>query len=394
MADNMVVSFRSNIQRRRFEALRQREMTLHIVPDSHTMVALGISESVRFLIHQIGWESFAFSNLPIYRNLTLEFLSSFKYDPIYGKHLRRGLVSFRLFGNTYTYNHRDIAEFLGVPSGLDAITRVQNDSFMEGELKRYWGIITGNPNAAPNERFSSEIHNPAFRYFHMIIAHTFFGKAMNNTTVSQAELFMMFCVYQNRPINAATFLLTNFVRIIEEPTHPISIGGFVTFLARAIGLHTPLSKIVPLGGMQPMDLNLCFNYHMIGNLGPNEFQLLINLVPVHHFTLPNSLRISIHDKDNWLYDLEGQDGSDPETPPLYHYTPGPPSPPHPAASSTVPPTPADHGATIATLQTEIATLRTDFHNFMDLVIAQLDRLTQDILSLRRRFPPADAPPSG
>ncbi|MCI02100.1 hypothetical protein A2U01_0023132, partial [Trifolium medium] len=301
-------------------------MSFHTFPDSHTMVALGISESVRFLTNKIRWERFIFSNLPTYRSLTLEFLSSFKYDPNHGQYIRSDLVSFRLFGNTYSFTHREIAEFLGVPSGPDAFIRVQDDTFIESELKRYWGSISGNPNSTPDARNSTEIHNPTLRYFHMIIAHTFFGKPVNNTTVSKAELFMMFCVYQSRPINAATFILVNFVKIIEDPTHHISIGGFVTFLARAIGLHTPLSQIVPFGGIQPMDITFCFNHHLIGNLGPNEFQLLINFEPVHQFTLPNSDRTSVHDKRNWLYDLEGQDETDPDTPPLYHYTPGPASP--------------------------------------------------------------------
>ncbi|MCI52617.1 hypothetical protein A2U01_0073863, partial [Trifolium medium] len=94
-----------------------------------------------------------------------------------------------------------------------------------------------------------------------------------------------------------------------------------------------------------------------------------------------------HNKQNWLYDLEGQDETDPETLPLYYYIPGPTSPSPPAISSTAPPSQIDHGAAIASLQDELAmlrtdftslqdeitTLRTDFHNFMDLAIEQLDR---------------------
>ncbi|KAK2443542.1 hypothetical protein QL285_014632 [Trifolium repens] len=162
----------------------------------------------------------------------------------------------------------------------------------------------------------------------MIIAHTIFGKSVNNTAVSREEHFMMFYVFQSRPINAATFLLANFAKIIEDTTRRISIGDFVTFLARAIDLHTPLSRIVLSGGIQPMDITFCFNNHLIGNLGPDQFQLLINFKSVHHFTMSNSDRTSVHDKQNCLYDFEGQDETDPEIPPsLYYYTPGPATPP-------------------------------------------------------------------
>ncbi|WJX33625.1 hypothetical protein P8452_21814 [Trifolium repens] len=284
-------------------------MSFHVFPDSNTMIALGISESVR-----------------------------------------------------------EIAEFLGVPHGKDAFTKVQDDTFMDSELQYYWGSISGNPNADPLSRYSTKIHNPAIRYFHMIIAHTFFGKPVNNKIVSKEELFIMFCVSQERPVNAATFLLANIVKIIQEPTSRISLGGFITFIARALNLHTPLSKIILSAGVQPMDIIFCFNNHLIGSLGPTEYLLLINFESIHQFTLP--------------------------TPVLS------------AVSSTDPPNQINYGAAIAGVQDELATLRTDFtslrdevttlrtdfHRFMELAIEQLDRCSNQI----RRLQPALAksPPSG
>jgi hypothetical protein len=48
------------------------------------MTALGISESVKFMINQLGCDNLNLSSLPTYRNLILELLSSFKYAPNYG----------------------------------------------------------------------------------------------------------------------------------------------------------------------------------------------------------------------------------------------------------------------------------------------------------------------
>ncbi|WJX68337.1 hypothetical protein P8452_52715 [Trifolium repens] len=246
MADRMTVSFRNNSQRTRYETLSLREMTFHFYPDHYAMGALGIAESVRYLTNQLGWDRFALSPPLVYRNLTLEFLSSFKYNPTHGTSIHKGFVTFRLFGNTYRLTTGAIADFLGVPHGPDAFTEVQDDSYMESELEYYWGSISGNPNAAPEARFSTKIHNPAIRYFYMIIAHTFFGKPPNNTTVTKEEIFLMFCVSQSRPVIAAAFLLSNFTKIIEDPTRCISIGGFVTFLAKALDLHTPRLRLSSL----------------------------------------------------------------------------------------------------------------------------------------------------
>jgi hypothetical protein len=76
MADRMSVSLINNSQRTRYETLSQRDMTFHFYLDHYAMGALGIPESVRYLTNQIGWDRFAFSSPLVYRNLTLEFLSS------------------------------------------------------------------------------------------------------------------------------------------------------------------------------------------------------------------------------------------------------------------------------------------------------------------------------
>ncbi|MCI21532.1 hypothetical protein A2U01_0042700, partial [Trifolium medium] len=107
----------------------------------------------------------------------------------------------------------------------------------------------------------------------------------------------------------------------------------------------------------------------------------------------------------WLYDLENQAETDPETPPFY-YTPGPLSPPYPAASSSRPmdedtareldlyhlstmknqtPPQVDHTAAIADLERKIETLRNDFHRFMDLVIEQFDKCSKEFSDIRTTF---------
>ncbi|MCI32077.1 hypothetical protein A2U01_0053289 [Trifolium medium] len=86
---------------------------------------------------------------------------------------------------------------------------------MDYELQNFWGSISGDPNAEPDDRFSTQIHNPAIRYFHMILAHTIFGKSKNDTAVTKEELFIKFCVSKGRPVNIAPFILANFDRIIE-----------------------------------------------------------------------------------------------------------------------------------------------------------------------------------
>lgn len=52
--DNMEVMFRSQNQRRYFDMLAKREMALSVYPDGLTMTTLGLSDSVMYLLNQVG----------------------------------------------------------------------------------------------------------------------------------------------------------------------------------------------------------------------------------------------------------------------------------------------------------------------------------------------------
>ncbi|MCI53480.1 hypothetical protein A2U01_0074727, partial [Trifolium medium] len=94
-----------------------------------------------------------------------------------------------------------MADLMKVPSSPDAATKVQEDEFMEYELSNLWGSISGEPNSEPGDRVNQKIHNPAIRYFHMLLAHTIFGKPENDTAVSKEELFILYCAFQGRHVN-------------------------------------------------------------------------------------------------------------------------------------------------------------------------------------------------
>lgn len=214
------------------------------------------------------------------------------------------MIRFRLFNVEHQYNIREFADLLGFPTTIDTLTETQEDLFEYRELDYFWGSLTGNDDPEGQEIRAESIHNPAFRYFHKILAHTLFGKQQNFTQVSRDELFIIFCESQNIPVNGAAYMLANFTLIAQNSRAPILIGGLVTMIANAIGLRRPLISLNPYGGIQPMNINFLFNSAFIANLGPHEFTLLINNQPVHLFTLPSPMT-SVHNRDNWFYNLDG-----------------------------------------------------------------------------------------
>src|SRR3954464_8104956 len=68
-----------------------------------------------------------------------------------------------------------------------------------------------------------------------------------------------------------------------------------------------------------MEIQFCFNRGIIGNLGPDQFDLLIDNKVLDQFTLPNP-RTSVHNNANWLYfgQIPEREPS-PETPQAYEH---------------------------------------------------------------------------
>ena len=254
---------------------------------------------------------------------------------------------------------------------------------------------------------SQMIHNPAIRYFHKILAHTLFGKEENNTIVSRDELFILLCVDQGRQVNIVTFMMERFVHLAKNNRTPIIIGGLVTMIADAIGPLRPLYELVPFGNIRPMDIEFCFNRIIIGNIGTDTFDYLISNEVVRLFTLPNHEKMSVHNRNNWLYDLDEhpidppsppatppkyecvndpilKDEFDPETPPNYYNIAEP-----------VPPSCADnHAMLIIRLNTfqaditivkeEIKHISFDVIGLMDIAVEQFHYLNEVVAALGKK----------
>lgn len=172
--DTMEVVFRGREQVGHYARLVEREMTLIFYPDSPTMTALGIEESMMYLLNQIGWtSSHLMRRFNSYRRLTLEFLSSLTYLPNCGLELNRGVIPFRLFDIKYNYNIHEFADLLGLPNGVDAFTITKEELFEYQELDYFWSSISGN-NFELDTMVSEDIHNLSIRYFHKIITHYLF----------------------------------------------------------------------------------------------------------------------------------------------------------------------------------------------------------------------------
>lgn len=125
---------------------------------------------------------------------------------------------------------------------------------------------------------------------------------------------------------------------------------------------------------------------------PNEFELLIHNEVIHYFFLSNREHTSTHNRENWLYILEGkgEEPEPPQTPPESEYHPTPTS--DISFSSSFVGLPIQQGNNVDyelnTLKGEVTTLCHTLQDQTDIMVEQMDHLFQDIYSLCRAMVPA------
>lgn len=390
--DDMHVAFRDDAQRERYYVHMRRPMAPTRYPDHDCMDALGIEPSVRFLCHQLQWEQFDYRN-NTYRNLTLEFLSSFHYDPWAGPD---GLAVFRLFGIDYSFSHKEFGDLLGFQTTPDAIPDTPMGYFMSREVEKFWTKISGGGSQDPSTQFSQVIHNPALRYFQMILAHSFLGFPETETLLSEEEIFLLFCATQSRPVACGNFLLKGLASVARSSVGIIHVGGIVTQIATALGLSRKLLHLRTFCCYTTLDIDFCLDRGLMrrASFEPNMFRLLIDGEAIHYFTLPDQLMTSVHDPENWSYALEGygETVEEPKSPPAAEYTPTPITPQITVMSNNLSLQQPDLQTQIYELRKETALLKQEVADLelqmqvSDLTHAsETDSLHQAIEELRREI---------
>ena len=96
-----------------------------------------------------------------YRNLTIEFLNSFDFEPYV---VRDSCVIFILFGTQYSFTQKEFGDLLGFQTTSDAILELPMGYFMSRDIEKFWSDITGGGGSYPSTQLSHIIHNPTLRY--------------------------------------------------------------------------------------------------------------------------------------------------------------------------------------------------------------------------------------
>ncbi|KAL8204335.1 hypothetical protein R6Q57_009958 [Mikania cordata] len=155
-----------------------------------------------------------------YDELTVEFLSTFRYD---ARSLSYpGAVSFALGRQTHTMSVAQFAVAFGLYTQeqvaapdfeglLKGFTREARPGYIiEDDLSAYWRTISTQPHT--DHRLATQIRDPFLRYIHRIVGSTLVPRHSGKDKVSYFDLFCLYFLQGRHPANLATILLASFAR--------------------------------------------------------------------------------------------------------------------------------------------------------------------------------------
>jgi len=165
----------------------------------------------------------------------------------------------------------------------------------------FWERITGITQYKSSSNKASSIHNPVLRYLQRVMACTIWGRKEVGTSRID-ELFMLWAMLSDRPVNTCYYLLDYLSSIgtRSDGKGEIVEGGIITFIARKFRVGED-KGIHPIEGINRLNIDtfIVMNFikpHLPANI---TYELKLN-VPLL-FILSNPSRADTGVDENLLY---------------------------------------------------------------------------------------------
>jgi hypothetical protein len=302
------ILFNNDYFRERFHTVCSRLIQPSRYVDDIALNCLGLTEDVEWLFENIGWTTFMNFRHPTYERLTYEFLSTFRMNA----HLHRSehsngelippsTIRFQLFDEPYELSFNQLNIHLGTP--VDGPRTLRE---LEGFEKTFWANIACSTEFDPRTAKSSQIFNPVLRYVHKVMASSVFGRTETPGSVRLADLFVLYCMLHRIHFNTAAFLANHF-HTVARSTADIAVGGIITSIAYALGLHEKIHELEPVQTTltcgHTIDLSVLTRMGMLKPGTDDHYPLVFSRFKDITLTLPNPTFTSVRNRNNWKYDM-------------------------------------------------------------------------------------------
>lgn len=197
------IVFESLEHQKRYAVHIKRKLTPTRYMCNGTLQELGLQAEVHRMFHTLGMLEFMQLEAPTFARITLEFLSTIdfklknRWNGIEKEYY--GTLHFRLFNTDLELTVEELGRIIKLPTvGPGAVP----DTFVPAE---FWTAITGNNKYVSKGAKASGIHNSCFRYAQKALAYTIFGRGDSTGVATQRELFFLYSMTSQAPINVAAF---------------------------------------------------------------------------------------------------------------------------------------------------------------------------------------------
>ncbi|XP_035836908.1 uncharacterized protein LOC118484905 [Helianthus annuus] len=259
---------------RHCQKLRRMHVGSHPSIDWDAMDEIAETPRVRrFIPIDSPWHRlFDLAHTPTYRELLVEFLSSFTFHPPgepvplpYPGAPHPPEVSFRLAG---VMRSMTLAEF-AVHCGLYMQEEIETEIYTAGlvvvekpTLVGFWQVIAGADHWEHEKSKGrvSFVRDPLYRYLHHLLATSISARGYSRGWCTTTDLFFLYCLLYRRPCALAHGLAQYFASGYHRQERGFLYGGaYVTVIARSLGLvphqdpHLRTPAIMPTRmGMQSL----------------------------------------------------------------------------------------------------------------------------------------------
>ena len=277
-------------------------------PSQSALERLGVWDDISDRLTRGHWLDLLTVRDPCYRELLVEFLSSFRMD-------KKGLIDvfkpdiirFRLGGTQFSFS---ISAF-GVQLGLYSPTFVTTDEYRQSLLdfpdrttgEAFWIAHSrpGHTHYEPTRSKSTGLVSPVLRILHRIIAHSICGRRESTGVVTRRDLFYLYCLETRQPCNLAYGMAHYFDLMGGKSRGALCGGHYITRLARRLDVFGALSGLSQGIHLSVIDLDALRSMRVVEKRGDAYFLLDVpppgaddDDAPVHDPPAP-SIPPPVHD---------------------------------------------------------------------------------------------------
>nr|GMC86990.1 retrotransposon Orf1 [Ipomoea batatas] len=252
-------------QRERVEELQQKGVSGGFYFDYTMLDAYGCREEVEQMMRRPYWERLFNWREDTYEPVVHEFVATF--EPVPSSHDCTPCMKFNLFGRGYQLSIIQLGERLGLYTHEETMSEewinLPTDFDSDAAVEAYWSRITNGRGGRFTgiKQSTSKIAIPSLKMMKLLLNLTFGGRTKNLYKVYRFDLFHLWNLEMNEPIQMAHMVQQMFHSQKNAKCPYVWIGPVVTRLCHGLGLQGELAREKVIATMQPFnDAHLSRSY--------------------------------------------------------------------------------------------------------------------------------------